>query len=121
MKRKLAAAKSPERKRAIKAQLKIAKSIVALKKKLADVPRALRAVIRARIAKAKVALKKATKKVVKVTAKVDAKRIAKISSAKSPKAKKAFKAQLKSQKKVAELRKKLILAKSPKALATLKK
>ena len=125
IKKKLAAAKSPERKRALKAQLKAAKRIVALKKKLLEAPRALRALIKAKIAKAKVALKKATKNVVRVTRRVDAKRIAKlkskIASARSPASKRALKTQLKAQKKVAELRKKLAAAKSPKAKAALKR
>ena len=63
MKKKLAAAKSPERKKALKAELKLAKRIVALKKKLHEAPRALRAIIRAKIAKTKASLKRATQKV----------------------------------------------------------
>lgn len=57
MKKKLASAKNPELRKALKAQLKIAKKISALKKKLNEAPRALRAAIRAKIAKAKVTLK----------------------------------------------------------------
>ena len=54
MKKKLASAKNPKLRKALKAQLKVANRIKALKKKLYEAPRALREAIKAKIAKAKV-------------------------------------------------------------------
>jgi hypothetical protein len=59
----------------LKAQLKVASKILALKKKLAAAPPAKKEVIRAKIAAVKVALAKTTRKVLKVTNKVAAKNI----------------------------------------------
>jgi hypothetical protein len=59
----------------LKAQLKAANKILALKKKLAAAPPAKKEAIRAKIAAAKVALAKATRKVLKVTNKVAARKL----------------------------------------------
>jgi hypothetical protein len=74
--KKLAKTKNPEKRAALKAQLKAAKKVAALKKQLKSASPAKKAAIRAKIAKARAALKKATQKVVKVAAKADAKKIA---------------------------------------------
>jgi hypothetical protein len=62
----------------LKAQLKVAKKIAALRKQLKAAPEAKKSAIRKQLARAKVALKAATKNVHRVTKKVDAKRVAKI-------------------------------------------
>jgi len=73
--------------------------------------------MRAKLKAARANLAKASKAVIKKQTKIDAKRIAvikaKIAAASNPKRKKALVAQLKAQKKVAALRKKLLTA--PKA------
>ena len=94
IKKALAKTKFPERKKALVAQLKAAKKVLALRKALKAAPPAKKAAILAKIVKAKAALKKANQKVVKVTAKVDKKKIAiikaRIAAATDPKRKKVL-------------------------------
>lgn len=63
IKAKLAAAKHPERRAALKKQLKIANKIFALKKKYAAAPEAKKPALRAKIVAAKAKLVAATKRV----------------------------------------------------------
>jgi len=78
----------------LKAQLKAAYKILALKKKLAAAPPDKKEAIRAKIAKYKYVLAKAIRKVLKVTNKVAAKKIliarAKLAATKNPQRKAAL-------------------------------
>ena len=77
VKKALAKTKSPEKKRALVAQLKAIKRVVALRKALSKAPLAKKAAILAKIVKARAAVKKAASKVVKVNLKIDAKKLEK--------------------------------------------
>ena len=79
----------------MKAQLKAANKVLALKKKLAAAPPAKKDAIRAKIAVAKAKLAKATRKVLKVSNRIAAKKLLivkqKLSAAKDPQRRAALK------------------------------
>jgi len=75
IKAKLASVKNPERKAALKVQLKIANKIVALKKKYAAAPESKKAAIRAKIVAAKEKLVLAKGHVQEITKALDSKKV----------------------------------------------
>ena len=64
----IAKAKSPEKKKALASQLKAVKKVLALRKALKNAPASKKAAILAKIVKARASVKKAAAKVLKVAA-----------------------------------------------------
>jgi hypothetical protein len=95
----------------LKAQLKAAKRVAELRKKLFAAPPAKKAVLKTKLEAAQAKLAKNASKVFKISKRIDAKKVfaikARLSKVKNPEVKAALKAQLKAANLVAELRKQL--------------
>lgn len=95
----------------MKAQLKAAKRVAALRKKLFAAPPAKKAAIKAELEAAKASLARKSAKVYKISKRIDASKIVairgRLAKVKNPEVKAALKAQLKAARLVAELRKQL--------------
>ena len=116
IKAKLASVKNPEKKAALKAQLKAAKKVADLRKALFKAPHAKKAAIKAKLEAAKAKLARKSAAVFRISKRLDAKKISaiqsKLAKVKNPEVKAALKAQLNAAKLVADLRKQLRAAQS---------
>lgn len=96
IKAKLANVKNPEKKAALKEQLKAAKRVAELRKKLFAAPPAKKAAIKAKLEAAKATLARKSAKVFKISKRLDAAKIvairAKLAKVKNPEVKAALKA-----------------------------